>query len=53
MIYYGEFLTKMNEEGALVKKLYAEGNPVLVSLLSSYQKPADYEALKKGIYDLI
>lgn len=53
MIYYGEFLTKINEEGALVKKLYAEGNPVLITLLSNYQKPADYEALKKGIYDLI
>ena len=36
MIYYGEFLTKINEEGALVKKLYAESNPVLISLLSNY-----------------
>jgi|LauGreDrversion4_2_1035121.scaffolds.fasta_scaffold147660_3 hypothetical protein len=53
MIYYGEFLTKVNEEGALVKKLFADGNPALLALLSNYQKPADYEELKSGIYQLL
>jgi hypothetical protein len=53
MIYYGEFLTKINEEGALVKKLYGEKNSQLFQLLSNYKKPADYEELKQGIYDLL
>jgi len=26
MVYYGEFLTKEKEEGALVKKLYGDKN---------------------------
>jgi hypothetical protein len=46
MIYYGEFLNKEKDEGALVKKLYAEKNLELLTLLSQYQKPSDYEALK-------
>lgn len=53
MIYYGEFLTKEKEEGALVKKLYADRNEELFVLLSNYHKPSDYDALKQGIYDLI
>ena len=53
MIYYGEFLNKEKDEGALVKKLYAEKNLELLNLLSQYQKPSDYEALKQGIYDLL
>lgn len=53
MIYYGEFLTKEKEEGALVKKLFADKNYDLNLLLSQYKKPSDYEALKSGIYDLI
>lgn len=53
MIYYGEFLTKINEEGALVKNLYAEKNGELFRLLSNYKKPADYEDLKQGIYTLL
>lgn len=36
MIYYGEFLTKVNEEGALVKKLYEERIPELLELLGNY-----------------
>ena len=53
MIYYGEFLTKEQQEGALVKQLYAERNFELLTLLSQYQKPSDYEALKTGIYELL
>jgi hypothetical protein len=34
MIYYGEFLNKEKDEGALVKKLYAEKNQELLTLLS-------------------
>lgn len=46
MIYYGEFLTKEKEEGALVKKLYNEKNKDLFILLSNYHKPSDYDNLK-------
>lgn len=34
MIYYGEFLTKEKEEGALVKKMFADKNYDLNVLLS-------------------
>ena len=53
MIYYGEFLTKEKEEGALVKQLYSQKNKDLIALLSKYEKPSDYEELKTGIYTLI
>lgn len=53
MFYYGEFLTKVNEEGALVKKLYGDRNDDLLTLLASYEKPSDYDGIKDGIYELI
>jgi hypothetical protein len=33
--------------------LYADKNFELLTLLSQYQKPSDYEALKAGIYELL
>ena len=36
-----------------MKQLYAERNFELLTLLSQYQKPSDYEALKTGIYELL
>lgn len=53
MVYFGEFLTKVNEEGALVRMLYERKDPELVRLLHEYRVPADYDNLKSGIYKLI
>ena len=33
--------------------MYADKNFELLTLLSQYQKPSDYEALKSGIYELL
>lgn len=53
MIYYGEFLTKGQEEGALVKILYENKDPAFFALLANYKVPADYDQLKQSIYDLL
>ena len=53
MIYFGEFLTKVNEEGALVRTLYERKDPELIQILGEYKVPADYDKLKSGIYKLI
>jgi hypothetical protein len=53
MIYYGEFLTKGDKEGFLVKLLYERKDPKFFKLLMDYKVPADYDTLKSGIYDLL
>lgn len=53
MFYYGVFLTKEQEEGALVKRLFSEKNEELLLLLSKYEKNSDYDTIRDGIFELI